>query len=104
MSGIDEQIRDIPICPICGNIPYFWVLYPNIQQDIGNGWYWLFSDAYLERNVDYTKLMAKEGYHKRSPTLDDIVSILCGNTDNHAFTANHPVFRKVIQNARKLEG
>ena len=103
MSGIDEQIRDIPMCPACDNIPLFWVLYPNMEQNVKDGWYWLFSDAYIERHTEYSKLMSKESYLKRSPTLDDIVCIICGSYDNHEFVTDHPVFQEVLQLARRLE-
>ena len=103
MSGIDEQIRDIPICPACENIPNFWILYPNTKQSIGDGWYWLFSDAYIERHTAYTKLMSMEGYFKRVTTLDDIVCIICGSYNKHEFITDHPVFQEVIQYAMRLE-
>lgn len=104
MSGIDEQIQDIPLCPICRNMPHFWILYPTMEQDVGNGWYWIFSDEYLENKVKYTKLMPMEGYHRKKPTLDDIVCILCGNYNNHKFMTDHPVFQEVMECARRIEG
>lgn len=104
MSGIDEQNRDIPLCPTCGDIPHFWILYPNTEQDVGNGWYWLFSDAYLASHTVYTKLEYREGYHRRGPTLNDVVSVLCGNYNNHKFMTDHPVFQEVMECARRIEG
>jgi len=103
MSGIDEQMRDIPMCPICENVPSFWILYSTMEQDAENGWYWLFSDAYLKRNTGYIKLTSKEGYRGGKSTLDDIVCIVCSDDNNHEFVADHLVFRKVIQCSRRLE-
>lgn len=42
MSGIDECIRDIPECPICGHKPGYWTINVDRQPTL-----WLFSEKYL---------------------------------------------------------
>jgi len=54
MSGIDEQFRSIPKCPICGEEPEFWVLSTTIDGSSGSTSHyhitvkaWLFSEKYM---------------------------------------------------------
>ena len=102
MSGIDEQIRDIPTCPLCNGVPSFWILYPTMARNGTDGWYWLFSDAYLERNTKHIKLTPKRG-HRGKATLDDIVYVVCSDNNNHMFEIEHSLFQEVIRCARGLE-
>lgn len=102
MSGIDEQpIKDIPVCPECGKRPNFWILYSTMAQNSTRGWYWLFSDDYLERNT-HNKLERHEGRYGGSLTLDDVVCITCSRSGEHVFVRNQPVFQQVITCARRL--
>ena len=102
MSGIDEQILDVPICPGCRDVPNFWILYPTMVQNGMNGWYWLFSKAYLSRYTEHSELTVRAGSYGRKPTLDEIVCVTCSGSSNHEFVASHLVFQKIIQHARRL--
>ena len=56
MSGIDEQFRDIPECPICGEEPKYWVLETNLSGGATSMLAviaWLFRDKYAEGAKDY---------------------------------------------------
>ena len=103
MSGIDEQNRGFPMCPICEDEPRFWILYPNMAQNSVAGWYWLFSEAYAKMNTRYSELTRMNGRHERKTTLDEIVVVTCSDNNHHQFTADHPLFEKVLRHARKLE-
>lgn len=103
MSGIDEQNQDIPMCPICKKVPYFWILYPSMEQSSVTGWYWLFSDDYIDKHSKYPKLLSKEGYDGGETTLDDITCIVCSDDNNHKFVAEHLVFQEIIECSRRLE-
>jgi len=105
MSGIDEQISDIPDCPNCGERPNFWVLYPDAERTGLNGWYWLHSDKFLGGEHHFSKLSVKGGLGGIRPTLNDIVRVVCsaGNAAHHVFTSEHLVFQEVLQLARRLE-
>ncbi len=102
MSGIDEQNRHVPMCPICENVPMFWILYPTMAENSTDGWYWLFSEIYAKRH-GHTKLECKEGDYRRRPTLDDIMCIVCSDDNNHKFVADHSIFQKIIRCAERLE-
>jgi len=104
MSGVDEQNPNIPMCPICEGVPRFWILYSSMEQTSASGWYWLFSDDYINKNPNYIKLTSKAGYSGEKITLDDIMCIICSDDNNHEFVAEHSVFQKVIYCSRRLEG
>ena len=54
MSGIDEQYRGIPKCPICGKEPYYWVLDTTISgSDNRTIMGWLFSEKYIGGSENY---------------------------------------------------
>jgi len=105
MSGVDEQIRDIPICPVCGEKPDFWILYPNMERTGVNGWYWLHSDKYLDENSSCTKLMRETSFSGMCTTLKEIVCVTCRpkRYRKHVFTSEHLTFQEVLQHARRLE-
>lgn len=103
MSGIDEQCRDIPMCPICENVPRFWILYPTMDMSSLDGWVWLFSDAYIKRNTEFTKLTFEGGFAGRQATLDGIACIVCSDDNSHQFVEKQLVFQKIIQRSRRLE-
>jgi len=49
VSGIDEQILDTPLCPLCGNRPSYWTLSTELGAAI-----WLFSVEYrFKYNEDF---------------------------------------------------
>ena len=91
------------MCPICEDVPSFWILYPTMALNGIEGWYWLFSKAYLKKYTKYSELSCKEGLYRRKPTLDDIVCIVCSNDNNHEFVVEHSLFQKVMRHARRLE-
>ena len=45
MSGIDEVLREIPICPVCGGRPDYWT----IRGTRGIPVLWLFSEKYRKK-------------------------------------------------------
>lgn len=59
MSGIDEQVRGIPKCPICGEEPAYWVLDTTIRRSddsvIGRHTIigWLFGEKYIGGSENY---------------------------------------------------
>jgi len=104
LSGVDEQILDVPICPVCGGRPSFWILYPTIERTGRYGWYWLHSDEYLETDPTSDKLVSMS-FEGSSTTLDEIVLVVCRPKRDkwHKFTSEHPTFQEVLQLARRLE-
>ena len=52
MSGIDEQLEDVPSCPLCNEKPAFWILTDGIHEDgVSNDashWVWYFQKDYKE--------------------------------------------------------
>ena len=105
MSGIDEQIRDIPMCPKCGERPSFWILYPTIEQTGVHGWYWLHSDEYLKDDAISDKLVSRSVPNGEYTTLDEIVNVVClpKRGECHSFTSETSVFQEVLEQARGLE-
>ena len=107
MSGKDEEPdRDIPICPKCGKKPDFWILYPVNNMEGVHGWYWLFSDKYLENYSRFEKMEFHHGPDRGFPELSDIIDIVCrvGNHGGyHHFKPEDPIFQKVVQQVRRLK-
>lgn len=105
MSGIDEHIPDVPVCPTCGERPSFWILYPCKEQTGEFGFYWLHSDNYLERDPDSDKLVSMTVTGGKRTTLDEIMRVVCQQRrgSGHSFASEHPTFQEVLKLARKLE-
>lgn len=105
MSGIDEQIPDVPVCPTCGKKPSFWTLYPTVRRTGKHGWYWLHSDKYLETDSSSDKLVSMSVFNGRRTTLDEIVQVVCRPKRSkwHTFTSETSTFQEVLQLARRLE-
>lgn len=105
MSGIDEQIPDVPICPICEGRPSFWILYPTTRRTGKHGWYWLHSDKYLETDSTSDKLVSMSVFDGEHTTLEEIVIVACRpkNREWHSFTSETSTFQEVLQLARRLE-
>lgn len=105
MSGIDEQIADVPVCPLCKERPSFWVLYPTMVRTGEHGWYWLHSDKYLKLDLDSEKLVSASMHEGKSTTLDEIMQVVCHpqGGPSHIFTSKHPTFHEALQLARRLE-
>jgi len=105
MSGIDEQIPDVPVCPICEGRPSFWILYPTRTRTGKHGWYWLHSDEYLKNDTTSDRLVSMSVPNGRYTTLDEIVIVVCQQKRNkwHSFTSETSTFQEVLQQARRLE-
>lgn len=105
MSGIDEQNRDVPMCPICKDIPNFWILYPTMIQTGAHGWYWLHSDEYLKEDKSSDKLVSRSVPNGRHTTLDKIVNVVClpKRGECHSFLSKTSTFQEVMEQARRLE-
>ena len=50
MSGIDEQIIEIPVCPVCDKRPPYWTVYVD-----GYAALWFYSKSYVEGKEEYMK-------------------------------------------------
>lgn len=46
MSGLDEQLNDVPICPNCGKRPDYWVTFVNGESVI-----WFYSNNYKKNRL-----------------------------------------------------
>jgi len=50
MSGLDEQFKDVPSCPLCKEKPAFWILTDGIHDDgesnNASQWVWYFQKDY----------------------------------------------------------
>ena len=105
MSGKDEQpIRDVPTCPLCGCRPGFWILYSTDELSGENGWFWLFSNAYISKHGRPEKAERHHGDASRYPYLDDVELVVCGViTTQHHFRRGDPTFHGVIKQIRRLE-
>lgn len=107
MSGIDERVIDIPVCPECGKGPSYWSLFPKKTEYAYDGWAIVFSKAYLlKEGFNYGRLV----YSGTCKSLDEIVSIKCrpqgycgAVNSRHSFTKHTETFKQVMRLARRLE-
>lgn len=102
MSGKDERPNmDLPICPLCGEEPDFWILYIR-----GRKWIWLFSKEYLEHYLPTFERITFYGY--QFVKLEDFYRLKCGHQAsraiNHEFYKDDSefenVFREVLEQAK----
>lgn len=50
MSGIDEQYKDVPVCPVCNRIPDYWLV--TVSKDGYNvPALWVYSRKYIMREL-----------------------------------------------------
>jgi len=99
VSGVDEQHANIPICPICGERPMFWSLYPIADGSTNEGWIWLYSKKYKPSHTDCNRLS-----YFCSPGLDAIKSVRCRTLrsfNRHFFEEGSEVFEAVMKVARR---
>jgi hypothetical protein len=107
MSGKDERVIDIPICPKCGEMPSYWSLFPKKTKYAYDGWAIVFSKVYLlEEGFDRGRVV----YSGTCKSLDEIVSIKCrpqgycgAVKSRHSFAENTETFKQVMRLARRLE-
>ena len=99
MSGVDEQHANIPICPICGERPMFWSLYPIAGGSTSEGWIWLYSKKHTPSHTDCNRL----SYYGPSD-LGAIKSVKCKtliSVIRHVFEEDSKVFNEVMKVARR---
>jgi hypothetical protein len=70
MSGLDEQIIDIPLCPECGRRPGYWTIYIKGLPKI-----WFYSFTYMETHSSIMKpnIYGEYKHIKDVSKKDDIV-------------------------------
>jgi len=102
MSGIDEQDKDIPICPLCGERPKYWSIYPTTSGNTGRGWIHLLSNSYM-----YGGERSRQSYLDFS-NLDEARSVRCKpytsnmlSRTRHVFTEDSDMFKVVMRMARR---
>ena len=106
MSGKDERVTSIPICPICGEEPDYWSMFHAISEDEDGGYALVFSKNFLlSEGFNFERLV----YYGMRENLDEIVSILCkpkfvgSYKPRHHFARGSETFKRVIKAARRLE-
>lgn len=76
MSGMDEQVQDVPKCPKCGKIPQYWSVKVNDKSGL-----WFYSESYrMSSSVGKPYSDYKgEGFHKVlfEMQLRDMTSATC---------------------------
>lgn len=105
MSGNNERVFDVPVCPTCQERPAFWIL--SFGESVHDGWLWLFSKKYLSKSTFYETLHKGSNPSHGDVALENIGSVAC-RVDNdravanqHTFRLGHPVFNSVISYAEK---
>lgn len=107
MSGKDERVIDIPVCPGCGEEPSYWSLFPKETEYACTGWVIVFSKDYLiTEGFNHERLE----FSGTCENLDELVRIKCrprgydrGDKLRHSFTKNTETFKRVMRLARRLE-
>lgn len=105
MSGNEERIFDIPICPECGEMPAFWIM--NFSTSTNDGSLWFFSEEYIKMSLNYSKLHVGIRPRRSLLNLDNIRQVRCRrdnglpHVSQHYFHPGHPVFEAVIESARR---
>lgn len=72
MSGIEEISLDIPRCPRCNKIPYYWA----ISGVSKRAYAWLYSNEYKMIN-NYSVMGCMDSRLERPLILEEIYSLYC---------------------------
>jgi len=105
MSGLDEQISDIPKCPECGGKPWFWILSVDNLRGFDSKWLWLFGNDYLiTEKESHEKRISNYSKYEPFCNIDDVISVQCRPKDDeldhmHKFEVDSPTFNEVIKYA-----
>lgn len=107
MSGKDERrIFDIPICPICGRKPLYWILTDG-ENDEAPSVGWILSTEYVKVASKYSKHIVVKHRKMRygfPNFLESIKLVYCTwqmiRTGKHIFEQDSVVFNEVLNSVR----
>ena len=101
MSGIDEQILDVPLCPKCGKQSNYWI------GDFRRGQCWLLSDRYMNKHDIYgTHVIYESSFKNNLQNLDTVETFRC-HCSHTLYGPDADIYRRILYNMeafREKEG
>jgi hypothetical protein len=98
LSGIDEKPAiKVPICPICGEIPNYWILDGSEISTHYIGW--LLSDRYIKNKRNLVSNHILISNNSRIPDfaslLQEMKAVRCSRNSQHNFSEGVHTFRDI---------